>query len=199
MIMEHKSIDPVLWDVAKYIVDNGDDSFDYIQSEFGIDSERAQTLIDYLWAAGIVTMTTFGPRTNYFNEDDLWNRYSLIDFIYNNCTEIKSIAPNADILDYGRIIEANAKIDSFECYLCLCVNEDELMCRLSVRPQVLSEEATANDESFVSHLIKDEFKDSAWEYEDSHALYKYFPIDFYDCAFDWYKNVLTKFMELREQ
>ena len=43
--MEHKSIDPVLWDVAKYIVDNGDDSFDHIQSEFGIDSERAQTLI----------------------------------------------------------------------------------------------------------------------------------------------------------
>ena len=83
--MEHKSIDPVLWDVAKYIVDNGDDSFDHIQSEFGIDSERAQTLIDYLWTAGIVTMTTFGPRTNYFNEDDLWNRYSLIDFIYNNC------------------------------------------------------------------------------------------------------------------
>lgn len=197
--MEHKSIDPVLWDVAKYIVDNGDDSFDHIQSEFGIDSERAQTLIDYLWTAGIVTMTTFGPRTNYFNEDDLWNRYSLIDFIYNNCTEIKSIAPNADVLDKGRIIEANAKIDNFECYLCLCVNEDELMCRLSVRPQVLSEEATANDESFVSLFIKDEFKDSAWEYEDSHALYKYFPIDFYDCAFDWYKNVLTKFMELREQ
>ena len=113
--MEHRSIDPILWDVAKYIVDNGDESFDYLQSAFGIDAERADILVDYLWTAGIVTMTTFGPRSNYFNEDDLWQRYSLIDFIYNKRTEIKSISPDADILDKGRIIEAGAKIDGYDC------------------------------------------------------------------------------------
>lgn len=196
--MEHRSIDPILWDVAKYIVDNGDESFDYLQSAFGIDAERADILVDYLWTAGIVTMTTFGPRSNYFNEDDLWQRYSLIDFIYNKRTEIKSISPDADILDKGRIIGAGAKIDAYDCYLCLCIDENELMCKLSVRPHVLPEEGTVADESFISQLIKDEMKVGAWEYEDPYALYRYFPIGDYECAFDWYKKVLNKFVELDE-
>ena len=41
--MERKSIDPILWEVAKFVVDNGDYAFESLQSKFGIDEQRANS------------------------------------------------------------------------------------------------------------------------------------------------------------
>lgn len=195
--MERKSIDPILWDVTKFVVDNGDYAFESLQSTFGIDEQRANSLIDYLCIAGIATMTTFGPRSKYFDEDALWERYSLLDFIYNKRTELEAISPEVKIFYEGRIVSARAQIDGFNCLLALYIDEDDLVGILRVRPHTYHETITVEDEPFASQLVKDNFM-SSFEYEDPDKLMKYFPIDFYDCAFDWYKKVLAKFKGLGE-
>jgi hypothetical protein len=188
----HKSIDPILWDVAQFVINNGDEAFDDIQSTFGIDEERANALIGYLCIAGIATMTTFGPRANYFDEDALWERYSLLDFTYNKRTELKAISPKTNVLEVGRIVSTNAKIDGYDCVLLMYVEENELVGILRI-----NNAGTIADENFASQFIEDNFR-SYFAYPEPDALIKSFPVDFYDCAYDWYESVLTKFIELDE-
>lgn len=189
---ERKSIDPILWDVAKFVVDNGDYAFESIQRTFGIDEERANSLIDYLCIAGIVARTTYGPRANYFDEDALWERYSLLDFIYNKRTELKAISPKIKVLEGSQIVSTNAKIDGYECVLLMYIAGNELIGTL-----LINNAGKIADEHFASQFIEENFM-KAFEYEEPDALMKYFPIDFYDCAYDWYKKVLAKFIELDE-
>lgn len=189
----HKSIDPILWDVAQFVINNGDEAFDDIQSTFGIDEERANALIGYLCIAGIATMTTFGPRANYFDEDALWERYSLLDFMYNKRTELKAISPKTNVLEEGRIVSTNAKIDGYDCMLLMYISENDLIAILRA-----DSANTITDEHFVSQFIKENFM-NYFEHEEPNALMKKFPISCYDCAYDWYKKVLAKFIELDEE
>lgn len=189
----HKSIDPILWDVAQFVINNGDKAFDYIQSTFGIDEERASALIDYLLIVDIATITKFGLHANYFDRDGLVDRCSLIDFMYDNRMELKVISPKIKVLDDGWILSTNAKIDGYKCMLLMYIVENDLIAILRA-----DSANTITDEHFVSQFIKDNFM-NYFEYEEPHALMKYFPINFYDCAYDWYKKVLAKFIELDEE
>ena len=188
----HKSIDPILWDVAQFVINNGDKAFDYIQSTFGIDEERTSALIDYLLIVDIATITKFGLHANYFDRDGLVDRCSLIDFMYDNRMDLKAISPKIKVLDDGWILSTNAKIDGYDCMLLMYISENDLIAILRA-----DSANTITDEHFVSQFIKENFM-NYFEHEEPNALMKKFPISCYDCAYDWYKNVLTKFIELDE-
>ena len=53
--MDNKDIDPLLWDVAKYVVDNNTPSLSVIQREFHIGYNRTRTLFEYMEMMDIMT------------------------------------------------------------------------------------------------------------------------------------------------
>lgn len=193
--MEKNCIDPILWDVAKFVVDNHDASINRIIRQFDIGDKHANNLIEYLSLVDVVDIVRF--KANKFNDEQLWNRISLLNFWNNKRTEIEEIFHGVDILFEGRIVNAHAKIGGYNCSLYIIACNSELVGTLYVHPKKNSQNEILPEESRIPALLREQFM-RYFELEEKYSLGKTFSIDYYDCAFDWYKKVLTKFVELDE-
>ena len=196
--MDNKDIDPLLWDVAKYVVDNNTPSLSVIQREFHIGYNRTRTLFEYMEMMDIIAVYRLKLIVKIRDHEQLSLRIDSLKYWNSNRQLLQEIAPEICVIKDGHLVKSEAKIDGYNCQLFLTPYNNELTGVLTVEPHFgpgIGEKCSI--EPLISQNIKIEFQEF-FTNEERYSLTRRFFFEYNEEVFDWYKKVLDKFMLLDE-
>ena len=156
--------------------------------EFTHCEPRIAKMLSQLWVIDmILTPKEIAAERKRLEALSYWN---------DNRQSLEKLAPCISILQDHQFAKSEAIIDGYNCELRMLLSNNELLGILCILPHY-GPGMGGGIESLISQYIKSKFK-NFFTHEERYALVKRFYVDFYEEAFDWYKNVLDNFMQLDE-